>query len=77
MSRATELKEDLIEQLQLADNSKMTAEEKSDQLEKTLKREEIRIAEVEKELSKLREIQVIIKIYTGLEIDMLACDVVV
>lgn len=68
MSRATELKEDLIEQLQLADNSKMTAEEKSDQLEKTLKREEIRIAEVEKELSKLREIQVIIKIYTGLKI---------
>lgn len=46
----------------------MTAEEKSDQLEKTLKREEIRIAEVEKELSKLREIQVIIKIYTGLKI---------
>lgn len=58
LSRATEVKEDLIEQLQLADNSKMSAEEKSDQLEKTLKREELRIAEVEKELSKLREIQV-------------------
>ena len=36
----------------------MSAEERSDQLEKKLKKEELRIIEVEKELSKLREIQV-------------------
>ena len=62
LSQATEVKEDLIEQLELADNSKMSAEERSEQLEKTLKKEELRINEVEKELSKLRESQVYILI---------------
>lgn len=47
-----------MEQLQLAEDSKLTAEERSIQLEKALKKEELRIVEVEKELSKLREIQV-------------------
>ena len=58
LSRAVAVKEDLIEQLDMAENSKLTAEQRAEQLEMALKREEQRIIEVERELAKLREVQV-------------------
>uniref|UniRef100_A0A7M5X734 Coiled-coil domain-containing protein 39 n=2 Tax=Clytia hemisphaerica TaxID=252671 RepID=A0A7M5X734_9CNID len=57
LSRAVDVKEELIEQLTLAEDSKMTAEERSDRLEAALKKEQQRIVDVEKELAKLREMQ--------------------
>lgn len=58
MQRAIDTKVELQEQLQLAQNSKLSAEERAQILEEALKKEERHITEVERELSRLREFQV-------------------
>ena len=45
-------------QLKITMNTAMTAEEKAQQLEKALKKEEVKIVEIEKELQRLRDHQV-------------------
>ena len=58
LQKAQQTRENLYEQLKIAADTKLSAEDRAYRLEEVLKNEETRIHEVEKELHRLREKQV-------------------
>lgn len=58
LETAQKTRENLYEQMKLAADTTLSAEDRAYRLEEVLKNEENRIHEIEKELSRLRETQV-------------------
>lgn len=58
LKRAIEIKKELQDQYAMAENSRLTAEERVQRMANALKKEESHIVDVERELTKLRAVQV-------------------
>lgn len=58
LERVQRERDDLREQLKIVTDETLTAEEKAQRMDMLLKEEEARIYDVEKQLARLREIQV-------------------